>query len=307
MLSQSSEFEFILDSENNHITIKTTNGKYNMVGLSSEEYLNLPELFASRKPNYEEGVTEDQCYFSGAEMSFLASSTHFAVSTDDFRPMMSGVYFQFRGDHVNAVATDSYRLVKATIKRESSDFQSELNVIIPSRAIDLLRKVNNELWLSFVKSNDKITHLRFDIGDMVFISRIIDETFPAYEGVIPSEDISRAFVSKSDLVKSLKRVALFASSTTNQVKFLFEDNKLVLSGADDDLGTDASETINVEYEGENLEIGFNVKYVEEALSHLDPKEDDTVYIQFSGANKPFLIMPEKNSEELLNLIMPVRL
>lgn len=307
MLTPGSEIEFILEDEGNKITLKTSNGKYAMSGLPSDEYLNLPELFASKKPNYEEGITDQQCYFTGAEISHLSNSTHFAVSTDDFRPMMSGVFFQFRGDYVNAVATDSYRLVKATIKRENQDFPRELDVIIPARAIDLLKKVNNEVWLSFVKSNDKLTHTRFDIGDMVFISRIIDEKFPAYESVIPTDEHASVHLSKGDVLKALKRVALFANPTTRQVRFNFEGDTLTVMGADDDTGTTARETINSDFSGENFEIAFNYKYVEEALNHTDPSEDDTVYIRFTGENKPFLMMPEKDSEELLNLIMPVRL
>jgi len=307
MLAPNTDFSFELTEGSNNIQLKTSNGKYTMSGLPSEEYLNLPELFASKKPNYEEGVTEEQCFFNGAEISHLANSTHFAVSTDDFRPMMSGVFFQFRGDHVNAVSTDSYRLVKATIRRESNEFPNGLDVIIPGRAIELLKKVSNEVWLSFVKSGDKITHIRFDIGDMVFISRIIDEKFPMYESVIPTEDVARAHLSKADVIKALKRVSLFTNATTKQVRFAFEGDTLTVTGADDDTGTNARETINSDYEGDSLEIAFNYKYVEDALNHIEPKEDDSVYIQFSGLNKPFLLMPEKESEELLNLIMPVRL
>ncbi|GAB5466392.1 MAG: DNA polymerase III subunit beta [Candidatus Kapaibacteriales bacterium] len=306
-LSPAYDLEFILNPEGNVIDLKTTNGKYEMMGLASDEYLSLPELFASKKPNYDEGVTADQCKFSGEELQHLCNSTIFAVSNDEFRPMMSGVFFQFRGDSVNAVATDSYRLVKSNIKHDSTEFPNDLDVIIPSRTINLIRKFSEDIWLSFVKSDEKITHVRFDIGEVVFISRIIDEKFPSYESVIPKEFVAEAIVSKTDIAGALKRISALTNPTTKQVRFKFDSNALTVTGTDDDLGTNGRETVPAEFSGEDLEIGFNYDYVNDAISNIEPVEDGNIFISFSGQNKPFLVMPSKESETSINLIMPVRI
>ncbi len=310
-LGEEGEFEFVTDEETYEIKIKTSFGEYGMKGLSTEEYLNLPELFNSEKPSLDDNEKTDEksetAYFSKRQMIFLADKTVFAVSNDEYRPAMTGVFFQFRGSYVISVATDSFRLVKATVKPEESKLPDNLDIIIPARAVDLLRKVDSEVIMSVIKTMEKITHVRFDTDDTVFITRIINEKFPPYETVIPKEFKNEVTVDRHELLSAIKRVSIFTSTISNQVRLSFHSSLLTISGEDEDFGTQASETIKCDFDGEDLTMGFNFRYIEDALSNIDIIGDDqSIYISFTEPNRPAIIKP-KTSEDLLMLIMPVRL
>jgi DNA polymerase-3 subunit beta len=220
---------------------------------------------------------------------------------------MTGVLFQFRNNYLNAVSTDSYRLVKATYNTEAGELPNELDIIIPSRTMDLLKKADSDVEFSFIKNNDKVTHIRFKMGKTVYISRIIDERFPPYESVIPTNNSITLSVNKTQLQSAIKRVAIFANDITKQLKVNVTQAEMKLTAQDVDSGTKADENISCKLEGNEVEIGFNYKFLDEAIGHLNSNEDDEVVFTLSESNKPALIMPEKDSKDLLMLIMPVRL
>lgn len=312
-LENKGTFEFHSSEDNFEISIKTTFGQYGMKGLNPEEYLDLPELFQSEKPSLDTDTAEPKdataaksAFFTKDEIIRLADKTHFAVSTDEFRPAMTGVLFQFRENYVNAVSTDSFRLVKAVCKSDKSRFPLELNVILPARTIELLRKVDNDLFMSFIENQKKITHARFDFGETILITRVIDEKFPPYEAVIPSEYRMTVKVNKSEFLSSIRRVSIFTSSISNQIKLELENNEISITGEDEDSGSKAIEKISCNYNNERYIIGFNFKYLEDALHNIDDDNDEVV-ISFTEQNRPAIIKPSEDNDDLLMLIMPVRL
>lgn len=304
------EIEFSVNEENEQINITSSTGKYDMKGLSTDEYLNLPELFATDNVNIEELMnleSENSALLSNEDFNYLNDKTLFAVSKDEFRPAMTGVLFQFRGDELNVVATDSYRLVLANKKFDETKFSQEFDFIIPARTMELLKKVDEDVILTPVENNGKVTHIRISIGNVLVVSRLIDEKFPPFSAVIPKDNAFFAKIDKKQIIEAVKRVAVFTNVTSKQVKLKFEGTTLMITGEDADSGTQATEQISYSGNVDNLEIGFNYLYLEEAVQHTDVIEDNSVCMTFSEANRPALILPTQDAQNLLMLIMPVRL
>ncbi len=313
-LGHSGNIEFSTSEDTFEITLTTANGVYSMKGLNPEEYLDLPELFDSEKPNItESGIVQpsggNSAFFHKSDLIRLANKTAFAVSNDEFRPAMTGVLFQFRGAYVNAVATDSYRLSRAVVRDEKAQFPEELDIILPSRSVELLKKVDSDAVMSVIETQDKITHVRFDMGNTIFITKVIDEKFPPYESVIPDNNNLVVIVDKTKLGSALKRVAIFTSVISKQIRVSISENELVMKGEDEEGGTQANETVPCDYNGIPLEIGFNYHYLEDALQNIDSNslDENKVYLTFSEPTKPVLVKPDFEGSELLMLIMPVRL
>jgi DNA polymerase-3 subunit beta len=285
-----------------------------MKGLDSDQYIDLPELFNSKKPDLTSVSTDnvavdnrESAFFKADEISKITEKTVFACSTDEFRMAMNGVFFQFRNNVLNSVATDSYRLVKVSLHKEVDTFPDDLDVIIPQRTAELLKKSEDDVIFSLIRSNQKATHARFDSGNTVIISRLVDEKFPPYDAVIPKNNDLVAFVSHQDLLASLRRVSILTSKISNQVRLSFSQGLLTVIGEDEDAGDNASETLSCNYNSKNITIGFNCKYLEQALQNMhDYANIQQVAISFSEPNRPVLIAPEPDNNELLMLIMPVR-
>jgi DNA polymerase-3 subunit beta len=143
-------------------------------------------------------------------------------------------------------------------------------------------------------------------NDSLLVSRLIDETYPNYESVIPAENTKAMRVKRDDLIGSIRRVALYASQTTHQVRFQVDKDSLQISAQDIDFGGEARETIPCVYKAEPLEIGFNSQYLVDILTHLEESE---VVMKFSTPTRAGIVPPaeENAQEEVIMLVMPVRL
>ncbi len=169
--------EFAVDMSNYEITLKTDAGNYDMKGLDADEYLRLPELFETEKPDLDHiKADEDReiAFIKSHDIQKMIANTSFAVSTDEFRPAMTGIYFQFRGPNAYAVATDSFRLSRAFITAGEHLFPEDFDVIIPANAAEILRKIEGDVILSSISNFNKLSNLRFDFDDVVFITKIIN-------------------------------------------------------------------------------------------------------------------------------------
>lgn len=315
-LDNEQEIAFHTNLDTYEINIKTTFGKYSMKGLDPEEYLELPELFQSHKPEIGklvEPLSEEErnlsAMISAKDLTWAAERTFFCVSKDDFKPAMTGVYFQFQGNLVNIVSTDSYRLSKATVKADGKNiFPTDLSVIIPSRAVELLRKIVDDVLISFIKIDNEITHTRFDIGDTVLITRIIDERYPKYESVIPSNNPFELRVNRKDILPALKRVSLFANPVGKPVKLEISSESLTLIAQDEDSGLQGQETIPCHFNSEKFVIGFNNDFLQEAIENMIIEgTEEEVVISLSEPTRPVLVKPSGEADRLLMLLMPLRL
>jgi DNA polymerase III subunit beta len=307
--------ELSVNEDNYEITIVTQSpvGSYTLKGLSHGEYLRIPELIESAKPKVDsEGKliisdTMTAAFLTKDEIHKLSSKTVYAVSTDEFRPAMNGVLFQFRGNSITAVATDSFRLAKTVLRNEENIFPKELDVLMPARAMEVLKKVDNNLIMSFIESRGKRTHARFDIGETVFINRLIDENFPPYESVIPLSFEFRILMNQSDMLSAVNRVSILTSEISHQMRVHIENNTITLTGADEETGAHAIETLNCDFDGPHFEVAFNSKYLKEALENLAGEtENNLIEIKFNEVNRPVIMKPNVESDDILMLIMPVR-
>ncbi|MEO6938645.1 MAG: DNA polymerase III subunit beta [Candidatus Kapaibacterium sp.] len=285
------ELTFTLDTTTRRAQIQTAQGNYT---LTVDETAALPNIAADFKP-------EGSIKIDAQTLRRMVSKTLFAVSTDELRPSMMGVLFQFSPDGTRAVSTDGHRLVRmfnANMKTES-----ELDIIIPSKALSLVAKSfteDEEITISFGP-----THVEFRNEDTWVLSRLIDERYPNYEAVIPRENDKQLFISKDAMLRSVKRVSIFSNQTTRQLKFQLAKDQMSILAENFDAGSEAREFIPCDYGQDDLTIGFNGKFIEDALSHLDTED---ITLKFSTPTRAAILEPVKQgTEDLFMLVMPVRL
>ncbi len=283
--------QFTADISSNKITLSTNSGEYKMTGESSDEYPTTAQFKGT------EDITINSELFAR-----IIGRTSFAVSTDELRPAMMGVLMQIRKNELRAVATDGHRLVRMT----DTAFRSpklEREIIIPAKALNVISKSleENANTLSIDTS-----YIKFNFGSTVVISRLIEEKYPNYEAVIPTDNEKIMTVEKNALLTAVRRIALYASTTTHQVRFTMKKNTVVISAEDVDFGSEANESIACQYTAEPMEIGFNASYIIDILSHV---ESDEVALSLSSPTRAGIVKPaqQKEGEDLLMLVMPVRL
>jgi len=273
------------------VTITTSNGQYGLTGESAKEFPPAPE-FQSTTEFTMESVT----------LRRIIHQTAFAVSTDELRPAMMGVLLQAKGSELRVVSTDGHRLVKLALNIPQGA-SLKRDIIVPAKALHLVGR-SLEGGNSTISISD--THVKFGFDSTVLVSRLIDETYPNYDSVIPRDNDKTMTVNRNAILASLRRVALYASATTHQVRFAADGSALTIMAQDIDFGGEAKETIECEYIGDRLEIGFNSNYIVDILSHL---ESDQASFKFSTPTRAGVIAPAAphQGEDVLMLVMPVRL
>ncbi len=283
--------DFIANTDNNKIVMLTSNGEYKLTGESSDNYPSLPSF---------KGL--DELSIDNEILRRIIGKTIFAVSNDELRPAMMGTIFQLKNSELRVAATDGHRLVRLIISNYS-DIKFDREVIIPAKALNLVLKSVNDTT-SNIAFNEN--HTMFTFGDIVLISRMIEEKYPNYESVIPIDNDKVLTVDKNQLLSSVRRTALYASSTTHQVRFSIRKNNITVSAEDIDFGSEARETLTCDYSSNEMEIGFNSMYIIDVLSHIDT---DEVIFKFSTPSRAVTIQPVKQleNENLIMLVMPVRL
>lgn len=283
------QINFSVD-DNNKLKLKTENGVYNISFSPSEDFPESPTVSKSKEIS-----------FSGKDLKKAIDQTSFAMSKEDMRPAMTGTLLEFTSDGLKFIATDGHRLVRLVFNNVKSG--SEEQYIVPERAISVLAKLLGETDVKIYLGK---SHITFIIGDVEFSSRLIAEKYPAYSSVIPLENENLLKIKRHDLLSTIKRMMLFSSSNSKQVKFSISKNNIVISAEDIALGSDAVETIECEYSGEQMDIGFNTQYVNDILTHVD---DEEVIFKLHSPTKACIIEPGKKQEgeDLMLLLMPVRL
>lgn len=280
---------FVVD-EKGKINLTTDKGVYSISFSSAEDFPEIPVV-----------PREKEIVISGTELKKALDQTAFAMSKEDMRPAMTGTLMEFDKDGLKFVSTDGHRLVKYVNKSFTSDVHEQY--IIPERAISVLLKQIGE---SDVKIYLSKTYASFIMTDFEFISRLIGEKYPSYSSVIPLENENFLTASRSELLTAIKRMMLFSTANSKQVKFSISQNLLEVSAEDVDHGSKAKEDIKCEYKGDPMEIGFNTAYVNDILSHL---ESDQVIFKLHSPIKASIIEPTKmeENEDVMMLLMPVRI
>jgi DNA polymerase-3 subunit beta len=282
---------FSIDAASNKITIATKTGTYSLTGESAAEYPILPAFKETGKFTIDAAVLRKMIH-----------RTAFAVSSDELRPAMMGILLQVREHGIRAVATDGHRLSRVLTK-EVHGAKLGRDIIVPGKTMLLMVKAV-ESGSCEVSVSD--SHVMFSFDHTVMVSRLIDETYPNYESVIPTDNTKIMTIGREALIESIRRVALYASATTHQVRFDISPDGLRVSAQDIDFGSEARETIAATYTAEPLEIGFNATYLTDILTHMDGEQ---VEMRFSSSTRAGIVAPAQPSEQedVIMLIMPVRL
>jgi DNA polymerase-3 subunit beta len=278
--------------KNYAVEITSDNGKYKVMGENPD---NFPK----------EPTADDTTGFKMTSTGLLTAinKTLFAVSGDDLRPAMTGVFFELSKEGVQFVATDAHRLVR--YKRTDTKATQNASFIVPKKPLNLLKNAlpDNEdsITVSF-NSN----HLFVDHGSTQLICRLIDARFPDYKVVIPADNPYRLTVNKHDFQNALRRVNVFSNKSTNQVALSITGNELQMAAQDIDFSFEGNERMSCEYKGEDIQIAFNAKFLIEMLSAADT---DDIFIELSTPSKAGLIKPSEQApgEDLLMLVMPLML
>lgn len=285
-----------VDKKTYKIALKTDFGEYVLHGLDAAEFPSVPDF-----------TSGTSIELSGRDAMRIAKTASFAASRDEYRPAMTGMLFECDTQSLTAVTTDGYRLVKMRINAEDGKHiaDKKTDVIIPIRAIDLLKRVDGDVSMLLSP-----THAKFASSGATIITRIIDERFPPYQSVIPTDNDKSLRISPSELIAAVKRVALFANTNTKQVRFNISPNTLTVVADDQETGNNAHENVMCDYAGTSFEIGFNHRYLEEAITHLTDEGVDAAVMTFSNPNRAALLKPvhdDVESDNVLMLVMPVRL
>ncbi len=284
---------FTVNEENFGIEITSSYGKYKLAGENGADFPNIPEA-----------DTVETVKLNSQFLLEAINKTVFATSGDELRPAMTGVYFQLEQNKLVCVATDAHKLVKYTTHQLAGDVTTTF--IVPKKALNLLKNAlpaGEAVTVSFNKAN-----AFFSFGNMNLVCRLIDARYPDYNAVIPVDNPNNMTVSRSDFQNSLKRIAIYANKTTNQVVLDVTDKSLTVSAQDLDFSNEATEQMTCAYEGNPMRIAFNAKFLVEMLGVLDGEE---IKMELSTPSRAGILTPvdaEPNlNRDILMLVMPVML
>ncbi len=279
--------------DNNTIEISSNHGKYALAYASGEEFPNAVEL---KDPS--------STVVQGDVLATAISKTIFASGNDDLRPVMSGVFFQFSTENLVFVATDAHKLVKYT--RDDISASQTAEFIMPKKPLTLLKSIlagsEEDVLIEYNESNAKFI---FDNTEM--ICRLIDGKYPNYEAVIPKENPNKLVIDRNQFLNSVRRVSIFSSKTTHQIRLKIAGAELNISAEDIDYSNKAEERLTCAYQGDDMQIGFNSRFLTEMLNNLT---SDEVSLEMSLPNRAGILTPVDGLDEgevVTMLVMPVML
>jgi DNA polymerase III subunit beta len=283
---------FSIDESTYSVEIISDNGRYKLSGENATDFPKVPSV-----------SNDFSAEISTEVLSRAINNTIFATSSDELRPAMTGVYVNLGDKNTTFVATDGHRLVRYRRTDVKSDNGNA--IIIPRKALNLLKATlpteNSEVSVNFNMSN-----AFFKFGNIKMICRLIDERFPDYDNVIPAVNNITMTIERNDLLGAMKRISIYANKTTHQVRLKITGSELQISAEDLDFSNEANERLSCEHDGEDIEIGFNAKFLIEMLTNLD---SDKIKLTMSAPNKAGVILPvdKDAAEDILMLVMPVML
>jgi len=284
---------FYINASTSLIEISAGEGKYKLAGHESDEY--------PRTPSLEETTA---IVFDSSIMANAINKTLFATGNDELRLVLSGVFCELSPDDITFVATDAHKLVR--YKRTDARSNESTSFILPKKPLNLLKNILSGQDFPVTIEYNK-TNAFFSFNNIHLICRLIDGKYPNYEAVIPKENPNIMTIERHSLLTAIRRVSIFANQSTHQVRFKVSGKELVLSAEDIDFSNEAKERLTCSFEGEDLEIGFNSKFLLEMLGNID---SDEIRLEMSAPNRAGILTPVNNdnkSEDILMLVMPVML
>ena len=279
--------------ENNIIEINSNHGKYALAYSDGEQF---PKTIQLDSPS--------STKLSSDVLLRAINNTLFAAGNDDLRPVMSGVFFQLSNNNLTFVATDAHKLVKYTRSDFSASETAEF--IMPKKPLNLLKTIlgdkEYEVEVEYNNSNAK-----FVLPETIIICRLIDGNYPNYEAVIPKENPNVLTIDRVQFLNSVKRVSIFSNKTTHQIRLRAAGAELNISAEDLDFSNKAEERLTCDYQGDDIQIGFNSRFLLEMLNNLESSE---IRLEMSLPNRAGILKPTSGNaegESITMLVMPVML
>jgi DNA polymerase-3 subunit beta len=273
------------------IQLECGRSRFKLLGLPKSEFPSFPAVRFEKSLRVPSG-----------DLQKLISHTAFAASTEESRPILNGVLWELRPEHMRMVATNGHRLAKMDVPVKNGS-TSTADLIIPPKALEQIRRLfPAEEELEVAQGEN---HLGFRSPFTTVFTRLIEGPYPSYEQVIPRENDKHAVLDKVSLIGALKRMSVVASDQTHRIRLSFNAGMLKFSVNTPDLG-EAQDELPVRYQGDPMDIGFNAAYLLEILRYLPT---DEVRMTFKAPERATTIEPEgwTDSATYLCLLMPLRL
>jgi DNA polymerase-3 subunit beta len=281
-----------LETSDNRMAVKAGRSRFSLPTLPRDDF-----------PVIVEGDLPTSFELPAATLAQLIDRTRFAISTEETRYYLNGIFIHVSDEELKAAATDGHRLARYTIKRPDGA-EGMPDVIVPRKCVGELRKLLEEALDSNVLIDLSASKVRFTLGGengVVLTSKLIDGTFPDYSRVIPTGNDKLLKLDPRSFWEGVDRVATIATEKTRAVKMALENDKVTLSVTSPDNGT-AAEEVPADYSSAGFEIGFNANYLKDILGQI---EGDTVELHLADAGAPTLIRQDEKSPALY-VLMPMR-
>ena len=268
------------------VVLRAGDGQYKLSGHKSDEFPQIP-------------VMEDTSVWE-IPADVLAAGfekTVFATGNDEIRPIMSGVLMEMKENYMTFVATDAHKLVRY----RRTDIRSD------EKPINQLKNILGSMGDEPVKIEFNRTNASYVFGDYKLVCRLIEGHYPNYEAVIPANNPNQLTIDRQLFLSAIRRVAVFSSKATHQVRFKITGQEIMLTAEDIDFYNEAKERLTCSYTGDDIEIGFNSRFFQEMLNNLETAE---VRLEMSAPNRAGILVPVDNQnagEDVLMLLMPVML
>jgi DNA polymerase-3 subunit beta len=284
---------FEINDENLSVFIRYENGRYNFIAQNGDEY-------PQSKP-----LSDDAARLTIPASDLLTgiSYTLFAAGEDEYRLVMTGVFFDILEENITFVASDGHKLVR--FKNLAVKGNENASFILPRKPANLLKAIlpreDGEVAIAFDTNNAYIT-----IGHYNVVCRLVEGRYPNYNSVIPKENPYKVTIDRLQFLNALKRVSLFSNSASSLIRLSISSNSIFISAQDIDFSTSAEETVACIYEGDSMDIGFKGTLLIEILNNIPSEE---VVLELADPARAGLILPVENeeNEDLLTLLMPITL
>ena len=283
----------IYSVDSDRIVIETEKGEYKIATQDVEDF---PRI----------SVEESEFSFAidSEILARMATKTTFAVSTDELRPALTGILMELFPREIRFVGTDGHRLSRIVYQKVELPQEVQHKLIIPTKSLNLVLK--NLGAKHNVQVNVGEDHIVFSLDNSVIYSKLISGSYPNYERVIPTDNDKILQVNRELLLSTLRRVSIFSSSMTHQVRFVLTPQEMLIHSEDIEFGAEAKETIPCQFSADWMQVGYNSAYLMDILRHIDT--DEVIFSLKDSVTAAVIYPPEQQmGENLTMLLMPIRL
>jgi DNA polymerase-3 subunit beta len=271
-------------------TMEITAGdsEFKILCMQKEDYPQVPEA------KFERGIR-----LPLKDVREMIDRVYYAI-TQEQRYYLNGALLSLRNKHMELVSTDGHRLSYAAKADEDIKIDKDINVIVAKKTLSELRKFEDEA----VEFDMDDNNLFFRVGARTLISRIIESKFPNYQAVIPKDNPNTLSLAREDLAGAIRRVSLLSAERSKGIKFYLEKNRMKLFSSNPEIG-EARDKLDIDYKGQNLEIGFNSQYL---LEFLTTVLSERVTFEIKDENSAVLLKPEaEEAVKNIYVLMPMKI